>query len=485
MSARWPDLWAEAKRADMRAVAERLGAKLKRDGVDWVGPCPAGCAKLDGFVVTPSKGLFLCRPSGATGDAVDMTMHVKGGDKAQALAFVTGRAPPRPINRVPADAATRAKSLRDRAAIDAIVKRAVPIAGTHAEAYLCERGLTPQRRLTADLMFVADLEYWAGGPQPIAVLPAMVAIIRDVAGGRIGIHQTYLDPNEPRKWTPPSDEESAKKIRGEAKGGLIRLGIVGEKIAIGEGVETTLAYHALRGSPDLSIACGVSLSVMAGRCTGTIPHPTLTAPNGKPTRIANGEPDIAKPGLILPAGVRELILLGDGDSEPCQTRLKILAAGRRAAAGGLNVNVHFAPAGKDWANVHIRWRSRGDPPLDVLAALRAAKPDLLRVLAARKAAKAALDTEPPPDCPEQRWAAARRGLEHFVRDGWTDQAALIGWTAGELYRVPPVWSRVHLTGAALMIGDRRVVAITEASIAIETLFGSLLKFRRIGREHLA
>jgi hypothetical protein len=36
-----------------------------------------------------------------------------------------------------------------------------------------------------------------------------------------------------------------------------------------------------------------------------------------------------------------------------------------------------------------------------------------------------------------------------------------------------------------MIGDRRVVAITEASIAIERLSGSRLKFRRIGREHLA
>ncbi len=124
-------------------------------------------------------------------------------------------------------------------------------------------------------------------------------------------------------------------------------------------------------------------------------------------------------------------------------------------------------------------------PSDVVDLLKAVKPDLLRILAGREAAKAAFDARPPPDCPEQRWAAARNGLQHFVRDGWGDQAALIGWTAEELYRVPPVWSRVDLTGAALMIGDRRVVAITEASIAIERLSGSRLKFRRIGREHLA
>ena len=38
--------------------------------------------------------------------------------------------------------------------------------------------------------------------------------------------------------------------------------------------------------------------------------------------------------------------------------------------------------------------------------------------------------------------------------------------------MPPVWARVDLTGAALLIADRRVVAVTEASIAIETLSGS-------------
>jgi hypothetical protein len=48
-----------------------------------------------------------------------------------------------------------------------------------------------------------------------------------------------------------------------------------------------------------------------------------------------------------------------------------------------------------------------------------------------------------------------------------------------------VWSRVDLTGAALLIGDRRVIAVTAASIAIATWSGSQLKFRRLGREHVA
>ena len=127
-----------------------------------------------------------------------------------------------------------------------------------------------------------------------------------------------------------------------------------------------------------------------------------------------------------------------------------------------------------------------DPlPPDIVALLRTVKPDLLRVLASREAARAALNAAAPPDRLPQRWVAAQESLRRFVRDGWCDQAALLGWTADELYRVPPLWSRVDLTGAALLIAERRIVALTEASIVIETLSGSRLKFRRIGREHLA
>ena len=127
-----------------------------------------------------------------------------------------------------------------------------------------------------------------------------------------------------------------------------------------------------------------------------------------------------------------------------------------------------------------------DPlPPDIVALLRTVKPDLLRVLVSREAARAALNAAAPPDCLPQRWAAAQAGLHRFVNAGYGDQATLLGWTVDELYRVPPLWSRVDLTGAALLIADRRVVAVTESSISIETLSGSRLKFRRIGRGHLA
>jgi hypothetical protein len=125
------------------------------------------------------------------------------------------------------------------------------------------------------------------------------------------------------------------------------------------------------------------------------------------------------------------------------------------------------------------------PPSDIVALLKTVKPDLLRIMAGREAALAAFNAATPVDCLPRRWAEAQDGLQRFVNDGWGDQAALIGWSPEELYRVPPLWRRVDLTGAALLIGESRVIAVTEASIVIETLSGSRLKFRRIGREHLA
>jgi hypothetical protein len=121
----------------------------------------------------------------------------------------------------------------------------------------------------------------------------------------------------------------------------------------------------------------------------------------------------------------------------------------------------------------------------VVAQLRAVKPELMHILACRAAAGAALAADMPPDVRLWRWVVAQDGLKRFVAEGWGDRAALMGWTPEELYRVPPLWSRLDLTGAALLVGDKKVVAVTEASLAIETQSGSRLKFRRIRREHLA
>jgi hypothetical protein len=132
------------------------------------------------------------------------------------------------------------------------------------------------------------------------------------------------------------------------------------------------------------------------------------------------------------------------------------------------------------------------PPLprDVVELARASKRDLMRVLACREAAAAALAAEAPQDCGTVRraygirvdlWDIAVAGLRRFLAEGWGDKAALMGWSADELYAVPPLWARVDLTGAALLIGDDHVVAVTDSSIALVTRSGSVLKLYRRGR----
>ena len=124
-------------------------------------------------------------------------------------------------------------------------------------------------------------------------------------------------------------------------------------------------------------------------------------------------------------------------------------------------------------------------PSAIIAELKAIRPGLMRLLKARQAAERAMRAERPDDCWMHRWSEAQRGLVGFIHDGWGDRAALLGWTVEELYRLPPLWSQIHLTGCAWLVGDKRVVAATEASIVIEASQGSRLRFRRIGREHIA
>ena len=90
---------------------------------------------------------------------------------------------------------------------------------------------------------------------------------------------------------------------------------------------------------------------MAGRAVKTVPHPTLKRPNGRAMSVPNDQPDPDDPGLSIPDSVEELILLGDGDSEPVLTRFAMLRAARRYSRPGRTIRIAFAPAGLDFNDV--------------------------------------------------------------------------------------------------------------------------------------
>jgi hypothetical protein len=84
----------------------------------------------------------------------------------------------------------------------------------------------------------------------------------------------------------------------------------------------------------------------------------------------------------------------------------------------------------------------------------------------------------PTDVSEREWRRAIEGLESFLFSGWADEAERCGWTRDELYAVPPLWARIDLTGAALLVGDRAVTEITADAIRVKAESGSELAFYR-------
>ena len=113
----------------------------------------------------------------------------------------------------------------------------MPIAGTKAEAYLRQRGLEVFD--DADLRFHPNLTHW----DTRTGHPALIGIIRDRAGSIIGVHRTYLDPDEPVK----ARIEKPKMMLGQASGGAVRLGeaVAGLPLILCEGIETGLALRHL------------------------------------------------------------------------------------------------------------------------------------------------------------------------------------------------------------------------------------------------
>jgi putative DNA primase/helicase len=113
----------------------------------------------------------------------------------------------------------------------AIWEAAMPAGGTPVETYLAARGIHLQ--LPTTLRFHARLKHPCGG-----IWPAMVALVtRGADDTRIAIHRTYLARGGGGK--APVDPQ--KMMLGPCRGGAVRLGLPGDVLMVGEGIETCLA----------------------------------------------------------------------------------------------------------------------------------------------------------------------------------------------------------------------------------------------------
>ncbi|MBS4018746.1 MAG: hypothetical protein KGZ68_10965 [Dechloromonas sp.] len=392
------DWISRARESAPLEVAQALGAKLKRAGsAEHIGPCPA-CGGTDRFSINTKDRVFNCRGSGG-GDVITMAAHILGLDaKKDFIAVcesILQEPPPRGESRSiepdPAIQKERKEERRD-AAIErdrqdsakllehieratSLFEKGMPIEGTIVQDYLERRGINYAHFPHADLRFIPNLSYRGFANPPGArdengdELPdeevelgrfhCMVAAARDARGRITGVHRTYIDPSAPIKLRAPGDRtrNKAKKGTFQMGGGLIMLQPPTDLLAVGEGIETSLAWLEMARIGEFGddfahagAAAAYSLGNLCGKAAGTIPHPN--PPRGRRNAtLPNDDPDLSSPAIWIPKGVKRLVLLGDGDSEPAWTRAMLRLGGQRFRRLGLDVFVHFAPDGSDWNDV--------------------------------------------------------------------------------------------------------------------------------------
>jgi putative DNA primase/helicase len=160
--------------------------------------------------------------------------------------------------------------------------------GTAAERYLRSRNIRIPVPVT--LRFHPSLRHPSG-----AYAAAMVAAIQNRDGRIIGVHRTFLRANGSGK----SHLEPQRVALGPIRGCAIRFAKAGERIALGEGIETCLSVAQAR--PDLVVWSAISASNL--------------------------------PCIELPNDVREVVICADGD-EPGERAarklgLRLLTENRR------------------------------------------------------------------------------------------------------------------------------------------------------------
>ena len=96
------------------------------------------------------------------------------------------------------------------------------------------------------------------------------------------------------------------------------------------------------------LAAAVDLGNLVGRSTGRTQHKNLFAPEGRPRRHANGQPKMDEPGVILPAGIKDVIIIADSDSEWFATTAHLHTATLRWMNEGKQVSLAFPPSGLDY-----------------------------------------------------------------------------------------------------------------------------------------
>ena len=120
-----------------------------------------------------------------------------------------------------------------------------PIERTLVDTYLRDRGITALHDM-ASLRFHPRCYYRPDEHEATETWPAMIAAVTDLSGHVTGAHRTWLDPggfSEATLGNAPI--ETPRRAMGDLLGHAVRLGVGGEVIAAGEGIETILSLRCV------------------------------------------------------------------------------------------------------------------------------------------------------------------------------------------------------------------------------------------------
>lgn len=218
--------------------------KLQRAGNEWKGCCPFHADRSPSFTIYSGGERFQCFGCGAQGDVLDYVARLYGLDMIGA-ARVLGAGDLPKVELPPLPPADRGNRTSEALAI---WERAIPAAGTLAQAYLEARGINPP--------FPPDMRFSrlpCGNSSP---LPCLVAAVRDVTGTITGLQRIYLRSDGRGK----ADLPKAKLSLGKVAGGAIRLGDLDASgmVTVCEGPEDGLSLLEMLGGT-VWVAAGASM----------------------------------------------------------------------------------------------------------------------------------------------------------------------------------------------------------------------------------
>jgi DNA primase len=308
--ARFRQLVDEAKRQHNITDVMAKHAKVTKAGREKVSLCAFHKERSPSMRLNDAKGTYHCFGCGASGDIVQLVMHLQGVGFMDAMRWLGAADLPDvdPAERIRAaaeDVAERAQAIADARMM---WDRCVDPTGTAAETYLrtC-RGITMDLPPVVRFGVVPTSRDEHGNwKQPY---PALVLSVIDNAGDVVGLQRVFLrDDGQDKRWGKRS-----KLSLGRPRGAAVRLqaGISGE-VVMCEGPEDGLSLA--QELPDRTVWVALGTAMM--------------------------------PEIVMPPSLRTITIAGQNDAAG---RAAVEAARVRFVEQGIAVRLMYPdPAFSDW-----------------------------------------------------------------------------------------------------------------------------------------